>query len=563
MRTKQTAAAASCVAAILACLCAGRSPGGEAPPKAPAGQAYVRRLLERIARYPIRVRANRLDSIVPRLGGPEKALPLLQAYLEEPRASQKSYAVIAIGKCGKKALPVLAGLLEDKYAGHNAAVCLGDFGKDAHPHLERAVKSPHAGIRSAAAFAMARTGHPKAFEVLKAMLGDKDLMTRDRALSGLVRLGDKGKADLLGALKSQDAQLRASAARALGSSKEPWALTQLHAALADKEDRVRNAAVSAIGRLAGEKALQALLAMVNGDDFRLQMRGFTALTRRKEDIIPHLLKMTDHKNIDLAAKAIGLLARSGRKEAAQPLIDALGAQRMGVREEAARALGMLGDESAIGPLTDALAGHKNEIKRSVAFSLIRLGPKGVAAVKTFKGAPDGRLKQTVDFALKVADTNAKLAAQLGAVAKAPLDRRMAVAAEGVEKIGGKWPTVSAARDCLNYPRAKNRSMTAWLLGACGAADVLARLLYNDREAAELRAAAATALGEGKNAKNRQATDALFYALDDKSPVLRAAAVSSLGKLKIRDAADDLRFHLKDPDEKVRKAAAEALKQAGP
>ena len=101
----------------------------------PEGGAYARRLLERVNRYPVPVRIGRCEKIPARLGGPEKAVPLLKAYVAGPRPAAVNCAVIALGKCGKHAIPVLAGLLKDKHAGENAAVHLGYCGKDAEPHL--------------------------------------------------------------------------------------------------------------------------------------------------------------------------------------------------------------------------------------------------------------------------------------------------------------------------------------------------------------------------------------------------------------------------------------------
>jgi HEAT repeat protein len=194
---------------------------------------------------------------------------------------------------------------------------------------------------------------------------------------------------LLRALADPDPAIRDRAARALGDRRDPravpalaaamaggrggrgvvWALTQfddpaleaaLVAALAEPDATARALAAGRLADVGGSDAVPALLAALDDDD--------------------------DHVREEVA-RALGLLADPA---AFRPLIAAVrddpGAH---VREEAATAVGALGadDPAAVAVLVDALSDGHVAVRRAAAEALARMGPAAQARLRALASGP--------------------------------------------------------------------------------------------------------------------------------------------------------------------------------
>ncbi len=105
--------------------------------------------------------ANDWEGGLARLGGPDRALPRLQAYLRMPDflAPEKSNAVILLGYCGRRAVPVLVSRLEHpealmRIAAAEALCEIGPAAQAAVPALKSALDDPDDSVRQAAAGAL-------------------------------------------------------------------------------------------------------------------------------------------------------------------------------------------------------------------------------------------------------------------------------------------------------------------------------------------------------------------------------------------------------------------------
>ena len=82
---------------------------------------------------------------------------------------------------------------------------------------------------------------------------------------------------LIGALRDEDAEVRAQAALTLGRMNDPRAIPGLVAALKDKESEVRQHAAHALGSFADERATDALIVALKDADVDVRRQAAHAL----------------------------------------------------------------------------------------------------------------------------------------------------------------------------------------------------------------------------------------------------------------------------------------------
>ena len=92
----------------------------------------------------------------------------------------------------------------------------------------------------------------------------------------------------------------------------------IHVADAEKDQQLRKSAVANLGRVAGQKSLNALAATLDGGtDVELQKTAVTALARRpKDEAIPILIRTArNHPSMEVRKTAIRVLGQTGDERA--------------------------------------------------------------------------------------------------------------------------------------------------------------------------------------------------------------------------------------------------------
>jgi HEAT repeat protein len=225
------------------------------------------------------------------------------------------------------------------------------------PSLSTGLQSRRPAARARAALLLTRPGIPAIVERMIPLLGDPDPDVRLVACSGLARAatpraaelliwalmahllpperiierlgapwavetmiftlkeGPSAVADVLAEVApcSDEVELDASLARALGLARDPRAATALAALLDADSTEVRISAARALGRVGGAACVPALIAALASEDWPVRAQ---------------------------AAKSLGAL---GAADALEPLEDCLSDRAWWVRANAARALRELGD----------------------------------------------------------------------------------------------------------------------------------------------------------------------------------------------------------------------------
>lgn len=96
-------------------------------------------------------------------------------------------------------------------------------------------------------------------ELVEKLTGETASYSRRSAISALGRLGDERAVDpLVSALQDEDRYIRREAAKALGELGSPAAIEPLIAALGDSEENVRRNAITALGATGDERAVEPL-----------------------------------------------------------------------------------------------------------------------------------------------------------------------------------------------------------------------------------------------------------------------------------------------------------------
>jgi len=167
-------------------------------------------------------------------------------------AIMRAHAATALGTCGNTAaVPLLVTALGDDNAGVRsaAATALGAYGQPAQEAVLPLLGDGYAEKRTAAAKALGCLGRPEAAPELAKRLADADLTVRDAAITALGRLGAGICDDVLPLVKSDQPGVRAGAAEVLGRITATAAIPELTALQNDADPTVRQWAIFALGEM--------------------------------------------------------------------------------------------------------------------------------------------------------------------------------------------------------------------------------------------------------------------------------------------------------------------------
>ncbi len=239
------------------------------------------------------------------------------------------------------------------------------------------LKSANPAVRARAAASLGRSRRASSVDPLVQLAADPDLSVRRAAIEALGCVGDARAVDALaaqlhaaGAPRDEAAvSVRVEAACALGRIGAP-SLPALQAVLHDRNPRVREAVVDALGAIGGPSVVPAL-AEVLGDD-RSQLRqaaakGLAAIGG--DDARTALVAALHHKDPATRATAVQALGDLGDSRSVPALSEIVSDREKAVREGAVAALGRLGSSDAAEALLAAYQGADREVRQAAAAAL--------------------------------------------------------------------------------------------------------------------------------------------------------------------------------------------------
>lgn len=467
-------------------------------------------------------------------------------------------AAVILVKLGGDAVTAVKDALEHKEVKVRLLACrvlrdIGEPARDAARPLGKCLQDEDAGVRNAAAAALAKTG---AGESVVPALSDalKDAKNKDLRANAARALGAVGTkaapaiADLVDRLSKDDvADVRAAAAGALGNVVEPenvpkGVIPNLRVGLGDAKSIVRTASARSLGTLKAQpKGVVPDLIAAIGTEKDAQARAAMAwalgqFADKAESGIPALAEALKDSDARVRQAALGALDKIG--DPAQPtLAKAVRSPHEDVRKAALAALVKSGSEAAedaVPALADSLKAEDPRVREEAIVILGKLGGRAKAAVPA------------LGEALQDQDSTVRLRA-----------------AETLGKIGK--PAVATLTKGLQNESDEVRGLAALGLAEAGsagqsAAPALADVITDKNATLETRKRAAFALCKvGPGAK--LPAQPLIDALQVKDDELRKHLSAALGQMG-EPAVPPLVAALKDLNPNVRFPVREALKRIG-
>ena len=326
------------------------------------------------------VRANELEGdILPRvirslgqLGDPAGVQPLIGVltgadWLLRPIAGR---ALVATGEAAVPDLLDVVRTSQDWDARCRAVEALGQIGstKAAQPLVELMAEN-EGFVRYQIVEALGRIGDPRSIEALIQALANGDPTTRFRAGAALVHMGPLAADQLSEIVRTHpSADVRRSAAEALGWIGADWVVPTLIDVLGDANALVRRSAVEALGRIKDHRAVDALCRALQDE------------------------------NWFVARGAADALAQINDLRAVGPLLQALDDQRSDVRRRIVKALEAFGLLVEI--LAAGMAGGNTRTRLGIIDTLAGLrGPKIVDTLFAVLGDPTPEIRLSAAAAL--------------------------------------------------------------------------------------------------------------------------------------------------------------------
>ena len=330
-------------------------------------------------------------------------------------------AVLVLGVIGKESVPALVEALKHEDAQVRAGVggALATMAaRDttgigvAVPALIATLRDPETPVRSLAADALGRLQAVAAVPALFEILRDEDERVQKSAVDALSRIGEgaapalikvlttvSGAIDtemvqgLIGALKHEEAQVRAGAAITLGAlgAEAEVAVPGLIVALRDRETSVCYAAVIALGKIGAgaAEAVPGLLAASKDED--MQKSALYALSEIGDAaVLPLVAALSNEEMVAEASVALIVIGQA----AVPALIGALEEEEL--RNKATIILGKMG-EIAVPALIEAM--RDEETRRGAANALILIGEAAVPALLAALQDEDNQVRVRATAAL--------------------------------------------------------------------------------------------------------------------------------------------------------------------
>ena len=326
------------------------------------------------------------------------ALPLINA-LQDPVATVRIQAAISLSVLAvPAALPVLISLLRDperevRAAAAFAAAQLG--ARQSLPILLEILRDGPWDARRQAAASLRLVGDAEAVPALMEALTDPVRSVQEHAAATLGHLGDlRAVPALMNALTATNIMaeerraLREDLFTALGELGDRQAVPAIIRGLRDYEKNVRAAAISALARLGGPEAEDALIDLVeksifgDEDDNVFWQVSHELATMGAVRAMPILRLMIEQGRQQLAPLAARALRHLGDTITAGDMVEWLRSPDCDLRVRAVLTLPALIGPDAVPPLRHALADHHATVRAIAAGELGHLGDQSVVPFLT-------------------------------------------------------------------------------------------------------------------------------------------------------------------------------------
>lgn len=411
-------------------------------------------------------------------------LPELIGCLSDPDPGLRARACDSLARIGNpSAASAIFPLLEDPslqvmQAAIGAIQALG--GNETASLAFAAARSERANVRRAALGIVSYFLPRGALDAFLPAVRDPDPRVRDAALQGLAGLADPRAMDaLFAAAMDEDPRTRASAMRAMAQVEEDLRVPNvLERALRDDDAWVRYYACQSLGRLAVERAVQAMTALLKDEAPHVRLAAIEALSHVDSPLALEALRdavTSDDPDMKRAA-LIGLGIR-GRKDALPLLIQAASSPDPSTRLIAVSAINDLSVDEAIGALAEAANDPEESVRNA---SIEFLSQKtGISASKALISLLDRPQVADVALAALARPAEGRIPLLFTALEQSDEERARKIAAAFARM---KRPDATHALfHALGVSNVAARRAAAITLSALGTKDAIAALKHTATE----------------------------------------------------------------------------------
>jgi len=274
---------------------------------------------------------------------------------------------------------VQCALSIDPEVARSAARALEALVETERDAVERAIRSVEVETAQAAALAsvLAMLGGPEALDRLRGLLSADEPHTRRAALHALGRIGGGRAAQMVAlALADENSDVQVAAAQVLGRLRDenggvPGA-SELMLAVHSEHAQVRAAVARALGNTGLSLALEPLCDLLRDDDGGVAIAAIEGLGHLTGDTLAEKLKdALVHPDREVVKAALRALASTHDQNAPGELIAALAHDAWDVRQVAAELIGDLRVSSARPALAAQLARENDDLARAALSDALR------------------------------------------------------------------------------------------------------------------------------------------------------------------------------------------------
>ena len=479
---------------------------------------------------------------------------LLDGVIEPISVSSRAASQEVLAQLGRICVPAVLARVDPKIPETRLLVdLLGVIGSQTEvPVLCDLLMSDiaDANLRASAATALGALGGPRAIDALESLLRESSEMLQLYALDAL-RTAEAVVPVSSVAPLLQSPIMRKAAIAVLSASGSSEAVPLLVPLLGDKMAGARAAAVVALERLHQVLSLQGKQSAIPG-----------AVAGVSDSIRAYVRELIEHRDTNVRGAAISIAAMMGDAGAVAPLMRHMDDPI--VYEEAISLVGRLGP-AANGALIEAAdtleAGSREQLLRLIgAIRSDVVDPRLLELLRDGLENPVESVACAAADALKEVGNRTSMAALYRSSAdEGPLGEHAADAlAEIARRVGGSRhdELLLIIGDSWPHEGALARNLCR-VVGKLGIVDYVPPLVSMlGSSDAQVRVAAAHALGHIEG--DHEGVGALCFALADEEQHVRAAACRSLGLLRSPSSCQPLMSATSDPLPLVRAAAVQAL-----
>jgi len=214
---------------------------------------------------------------------------------------------------------------------------------------------------------LSRFDMPDVHRALEGQLKDSSKLIRQAAITALGRMKVTPDVEILCSLLCDpDLDVQNKAAEVLIKANHPETVTHLVVALKDESEYARRAAVEVLNEIGTSDSIKDLLGVLGDDDWWVRARATDALAKiGGRRVVDAMLTLIKDENEEIRRAAIEILNATKDERTVGKLIEATSDDDWWVRERAADALAKIGDTSAVPALVKMLGGEPKSVPSAV------------------------------------------------------------------------------------------------------------------------------------------------------------------------------------------------------